>query len=103
MPGPPPHRASKRQVDRATVRLTAATDGRAIERDEATLLAEPFRRLGADRTGSEDGVGLGLAIVAAIAAAHHGTLDLRARPQGGLAAVVELPRADAPAAGVAGA
>lgn len=87
------------EVDRATARLTVESDGRAIEPDDAGRLAEPFRRLGADRTRSEDGVGLGLAIVAAIATAHHGTLDLRARPQGGLTAIVELPRAEVPAAG----
>jgi signal transduction histidine kinase len=58
-------------------------------------LAAPFRRLGADRTGSSDGVGLGLAIVAAIAQAHRGTLNLRPRPHGGLIAIVELPRSEA--------
>ena len=31
---------------------------------------------GAERTGSDGGVGLGLSIVAAIAAAHHGTVEL---------------------------
>jgi signal transduction histidine kinase len=90
------------EVDGATVRLTVESDGPTIEPEEAGRLAEPFRRLGADRTRSEDGVGLGLAIVAAIATAHHGTLDLHARPVGGLTAVVELPRADGPAAGAAG-
>ncbi len=91
------------EVDGASVRLTVESDGRTIEPQEAGRLAEPFRRLAADRTGSEDGIGLGLAIVAAIATAHHGALDLRARSQGGLAAVVELPRADPPLVGAAAA
>jgi len=89
------------EADSATVRLTVESDGRTIEPEEAGRLAEPFRRLGADRTRSENGVGLGLAIVAAIATAHNGTLDLRPRPEGGLTAIVELPRADPPAAGAA--
>lgn len=57
-------------------------------------LAQPFRRLGADRTGTGRGSGLGLSIVAAITRAHHGTLDLRARPDGGLRVTVTLPRTD---------
>jgi signal transduction histidine kinase len=56
-------------------------------------LGQPFRRLGADRTGSDRGAGLGLSIVAAIAAAHGGTLDLRARPEGGLLVSIGLPLA----------
>jgi signal transduction histidine kinase len=56
-------------------------------------LAQPFRRLGADRTSSDRGAGLGLSIVAAIAAAHHGTLDLLPRPEGGLRVRIGLPPA----------
>jgi signal transduction histidine kinase len=59
-------------------------------------LAQPFQRLGADRTGSDRGAGLGLSIVAAIAAAHGGTLDLRARPEGGLLVSIGLPRVARP-------
>jgi signal transduction histidine kinase len=72
-------------------RLTVENDGRVIDPVEAVGLLEPFRRLGAERTGSEAGVGLGLAIVSAIATAHHGTVRVAARPQGGLTATVELP------------
>nr|WP_272263688.1 ATP-binding protein [Streptomyces xanthophaeus] len=53
-------------------------------------------RLGADRTGSEAGSGLGLSVVAAIVAAHGGRLALLARPEGGLRVTVTLPAADAP-------
>jgi signal transduction histidine kinase len=90
------------EIDGATARLTVEGDGRPIDPEEAWRLAEPFRRVGADRTRSEDGLGLGLAIVSAIATAHHGTLDLRARPDGGLTAVVALPRAGGLTAGAAG-
>jgi signal transduction histidine kinase len=59
-------------------------------------LGQPFRRLAADRTSPRKGVGLGLSIVAAIAAAHGGTLQLQARTEGGLRVVVELPHAPQP-------
>jgi hypothetical protein len=48
--------------------------------DQVATLFEPFRRLGADRTGSDRGAGLGLSIVKAVAAAHGGlevTVELR--------------------------
>ena len=67
--------------------------GCVIDPAEADALVEPFRRLSADRTGSVSGVGLGLAIVAAIASAHDGALLIKARPTGGLTMTVELPRA----------
>jgi signal transduction histidine kinase len=57
-------------------------------------LVEPFQRLAADRTGSDTGSGLGLSIVAAIATAHGGDVDLRARPEGGLRVAVTLPPAE---------
>ena len=61
--------------------------------DDVDELARPFKRLGAERTGSERGNGLGLSIVQAIAEAHDGVLDLHARSGGGLRVVVTLPRA----------
>ncbi|WP_035697192.1 ATP-binding protein, partial [Glycomyces tenuis] len=60
-------------------------------------LAQPFRRLGGDRTGSENGVGLGLSIVAAIAEAHGGRLAMSARPEGGLRVSIALPTVRVPA------
>ncbi|MCO1656494.1 sensor histidine kinase [Pseudonocardia humida] len=53
-------------------------------------LFEPFRRT-RDRTAAS-GSGLGLSIVAAVVRAHGGTVTARARPGGGLAVRVELPR-----------
>lgn len=60
--------------------------------EQAAELTRPFRRGGPDRTGPA-GSGLGLAIVSAITEAHAGRLVLHARPEGGLRAVVTLPRA----------
>jgi signal transduction histidine kinase len=74
-------------------RLVVETGGDVLDPQQVGQLAQPFRRLRADRTGSDDGAGLGLSIVAAIASAHRGTLDLQARPGGGLRVAVTLPLA----------
>jgi signal transduction histidine kinase len=83
---------------RDVVRLVVESGGPVLDEGKVAQLGQPFLRLGADRTGSADGTGLGLSIVAAITAAHHGTLRLRALPEGGLGVVVDLPRAMQPAA-----
>ncbi|MFD1939119.1 sensor histidine kinase [Nonomuraea mangrovi] len=49
-------------------------------------LFQPFRRMGSARTG--EGLGLGLSIVAAIAAAHDARVDARPIPDGGLEVLV---------------
>ncbi|MFD9563067.1 sensor histidine kinase [Streptomyces sp. NPDC059994] len=79
--------------DGAEARLVVETGGRVLDQDQVDRLAQPFERLGADRTGSEKGSGLGLSIVAAIAEAHGGRLVLRARPEGGLRVEAALPSA----------
>ncbi|MGW6949462.1 sensor histidine kinase [Streptomyces xanthophaeus] len=77
-------------------RLCVETGGRVLHQRQVDGLTQPFVRLGADRTGSEAGSGLGLSVVAAIVAAHGGRLALLARPEGGLRVTVTLPAADAP-------
>ncbi|MBC6456440.1 sensor histidine kinase [Actinomadura sp. HBU206391] len=83
----------------ATASLVVETGGQVLDQRQVAQLAQPFRRLGADRTNAGDGAGLGLSIVAAIATAHGGTLDLRARPEGGLLVGISLPLAAHPVAG----
>src|SRR6266568_1655736 len=89
-------------TDGGWIRITSGTaDGRAsvvvenggpvLEQEQVRELSQPFRRIGADRTGSDSGSGLGLSIVAAIAEAHGGSLDLQARPEGGLRVSIQLP------------
>src|SRR6266496_2975581 len=89
-------------TDGGWIRITSGTaDGRAsvvvenggpvLEQDQVRELSQPFRRIGADRTGSDSGSGLGLSIVAAIAEAHGGSLDLQARQEGGLRVSIQLP------------
>jgi signal transduction histidine kinase len=72
-------------------RLVVENGGQALDQQQVAELCQPFRRLEADRIGTDKGSGLGLSIVAAIAEAHGGTLDLRARPGGGLRVCVDLP------------
>jgi signal transduction histidine kinase len=52
---------------------------------------ERFRRPDTGRARSQGGAGLGLAIVAAIAAAHGGTVTARNSPAGGAVVIIELP------------
>lgn len=68
--------------------LIVQTGGQMLDQRDVDRLAQPFERLGTPRTGS---AGLGLSIVAAITAAHHGRTDLVARPGGGLRVSVTLP------------
>ncbi|MGW8567793.1 sensor histidine kinase [Isoptericola sp. NPDC055881] len=75
--------------------LTVENSGEKLDPQLVPTLTEPFQR-GAGRTrGDHGGVGLGLAIVRSITAAHHGALSLAARPDGGLRVTVRLPAAGA--------
>ncbi len=76
-------------------RLVVKNGGQVLDQRQVAELSQPFRRLEADRIGTDKGSGLGLSIVAAIAEAHGGTLDLRAQPGGGLRVCIELPEAPA--------
>lgn len=67
------------EADGRLARLIVENGGEVLPPDAVARLAQPFRRLGADRVGSDKGAGLGLSIVAAIASAHRGLLELSAR------------------------
>jgi signal transduction histidine kinase len=54
-------------------------------------ILQPFQRLGPDRTSHDEGLGLGLSIVQAIADAHDAALTLRPKPGGGLHIEVRFP------------
>jgi signal transduction histidine kinase len=75
--------------------LTVANTGPVISPADAGRIFEPFQRL-SDRT-SHDGFGLGLAIVASIAAVHGGTATACPRDDGGLSVTVTMPSAGDPA------
>jgi signal transduction histidine kinase len=64
-------------------------DGPVVPAEAVASLLEPFQRL--DRGARGDGAGLGLSIVRSVAEAHGGSVELRARPSGGLVVRVSLP------------
>ncbi len=72
-------------------RLVVENTGPAVPADEVAGLFEPFRRYGAERVGSDRGVGLGLSIVRAVARAHDASLDALPRAGGGLRVSVGFP------------
>jgi signal transduction histidine kinase len=80
-----------------STQLTVANTGPVISQADAGRIFQPFQRL-SDRT-SHEGFGLGLAIVASIAAIHGGTTTARPRDDGGLSVTVTIPSAGAPAQG----
>jgi signal transduction histidine kinase len=72
--------------------LSVINTGPVVPAEAVGRLLQPFERLGADRTGHGEGVGLGLSIVKAIAQAHGAALVIRPQPAGGLRAEVTFPR-----------
>jgi signal transduction histidine kinase len=68
--------------------LTVTNSGPVVPGDQIRRLFQPFQRLAPDRHSRRDGYGLGLAIVNAVAQAHHATLTTTARTEGGLAITV---------------
>ncbi|HLZ83343.1 MAG TPA: ATP-binding protein, partial [Caulobacteraceae bacterium] len=66
-------------------------DGPGMPDSEIERVFEPFRRLESSRSRETGGIGLGLAVVRAVARSHGGDVVLRNRPHGGLSARVTLP------------
>ncbi|WP_422754180.1 sensor histidine kinase [Micromonospora sp. WMMD708] len=75
-----------------TILLRIENTGRRLPPELVPTFTEPFQR-GTERVRTDEhaGFGLGLAIVHSIVRAHAGTLDLVARPDGGLTVTVRLP------------
>ncbi|WP_183955468.1 ATP-binding protein [Sphingobium fontiphilum] len=73
------------------IRLTVADEGPGIAEDRMDEMLEPFTRMEGSRNRETGGAGLGLALVRAIMAEHHGQLRLANRPEGGLEASLVLP------------
>jgi signal transduction histidine kinase len=76
--------------------LTVVNSGPAVPPAEVDRLLRPFQRLGTERTAHDGGHGLGLSIVAAIAAAHNADLRVEARVGGGLSVRLEFGAAPRP-------
>ncbi len=96
--------AMRHNVANGTVQVSTGTEGRCallsvvnsgqvIRPEDVPRLLRPFQRLGTDRTGTPDGLGLGLSIVGAITEAHGGSLRVDVRPGGGLTVRAAFPLA----------
>jgi signal transduction histidine kinase len=66
-------------------------NGPGIADDQIERAFEPFRRLETSRNRDTGGIGLGLAVVRAIARGHGGDVSLKTLTEGGLRARVRLP------------
>ncbi len=86
-------------VEDKRAHLVVENGGPVLDPDQVKQLTQPFRRIGAERTGSDDGAGLGLAIVSSIVEVHGGALDLKAIADGGLRVAITLPLAPGTASG----
>ena len=72
--------------------ITINDNGPGIPDKEIARVLEPFYRIEESRNRDTGGVGLGLSIALSAVEAHGGQLTLNNRPEGGLSAVVRLPR-----------
>ena len=74
------------------LRVIVEDDGPGIPPEALARVTEPYYRPDAARASSTGGVGLGLSIVKDVALLHGGELRIANRPQGGVQAILELPR-----------
>jgi signal transduction histidine kinase len=72
-------------------RLRVTNTGLLVPGDQIDRLLQPFQRLDDQRSTDRDGLGLGLSIVAAIAAAHGASVSLHPQPTGGMTVDVVFP------------
>jgi signal transduction histidine kinase len=74
------------------IEITIDDEGPGMPESELKRVLEPFYRVEESRSRETGGVGLGLAIALSAVQAHGGQLTLSNRPDGGLRAVIRLPR-----------
>jgi len=85
--------------------LRVSNSGEVVPAEAVSQLFEPFFRVDSSRSRDSGGAGLGLSIVAAVAATHGGAASAAAREGGGLVVTVTLPAypatgaAESPASG----
>nr|WP_274542817.1 HAMP domain-containing sensor histidine kinase [Rhodococcus opacus] len=77
-----------------SVVLEVADTGPGLSEEDAARVFERFYRTDASRTRESGGSGLGLSIVAALVAAHRGSVTVDSRPGEGATFRVELPRSN---------
>ena len=70
--------------------ITLEDDGPGIPDDHMAKVFSPFYRIDSSRNSKTGGAGLGLAIAQDVICAHHGSIQLKNRPEGGLLVQVNL-------------
>lgn len=80
-------------LDGADAVVTVADDGAGMDTSDAGRAFDRFHRADESRTRTSGGAGLGLSIVAAILAAHHGSVTIDSAPGAGTTVTVRLPAA----------
>ena len=91
-PAGTPVRVTVASVD-GTAQVTVSDDGPGIDPDQLAHVFERFHRADPSRARASGGVGLGLAIVAAVAEAHGGRVSAESEPGRGTTIRIELPLA----------
>ena len=88
-----PVRVNLSRVD-GMAEISVADVGPGLTEEQASHVFERFYRADTSRARASGGVGLGLAIVAAVAQAHGGTVSARSMPGEGATFAIELPLAE---------
>jgi signal transduction histidine kinase len=78
--------------DASEYRIVIDDHGPGVPEEELERVFRPFYRLEASRNRESGGAGLGLAIARSVVRVHGGDIVLKNRPEGGLRAVIILPR-----------
>jgi signal transduction histidine kinase len=79
--------------DNRRLQVSIFDEGQGIPPEHLEKVFEPYYRVEGSRSRDTGGTGLGLAIAKNVAELHGGSIGLENRPQGGLTAVLLLPRA----------
>jgi signal transduction histidine kinase len=74
------------------LQISILDEGPGLPLEQLDKVFEPFYRVESSRNRDTGGTGLGLAIAKNVAELHGGRIELRNRAEGGLAAVLTLPR-----------
>jgi two-component system OmpR family sensor kinase len=96
-PADSPVSVSLTRID-GTAEIAVSDAGPGLDQEHLAHVFERFYRADPSRARASGGVGLGLAIVAAVAEAHGGTVSASSEPGRGATFRIALPLADAPVA-----